>query len=108
MHSDLYVYPPEPPPGLLRVIIDALRGKIDDPKYVAHIAWHLAGYALSKWDTHLIGQPRLMTSADVADALAAYADAVERKASAAEAVILPDISWHEVLRVVLILLERLF
>ena len=55
-HADLHPLPTTVPPGIVRVVIDALRGKVSDPKEAAHMVWHLAGFALSKWDTHLIGK----------------------------------------------------
>ena len=55
-HQDLHPFPTTVPPGIVRVVIDALRGKVSDPREAAHTVWHLAGFALSKWDTHLIGK----------------------------------------------------
>ena len=55
-HQDLHPFPTTAPPGIVRVVIDALRGKVSDPREAAHMVWHLTGFALSKWDTHLIGQ----------------------------------------------------
>ena len=55
-HQDLHPLPTTVPPGIVRVVIDALRGKVTDPKEAAHMVWHLAGFALGKWATHLIGQ----------------------------------------------------
>ena len=56
IHPDLHPLPATVPPGIARVVIDALRGKVTDPKEAAHMVWHLAGFALGKWDTHLIGK----------------------------------------------------
>lgn len=51
-HSDLHPYPTDLPPGIITMVVNALRGQGLDSMEVSHAVWHAAGYGLSRWDTH--------------------------------------------------------
>lgn len=57
MHPDLHPYPLSlPTQQALAIVINLLRRQSVDLKEAAHCAWHVAGYALSKWDMHMTGR----------------------------------------------------
>jgi hypothetical protein len=45
-------YPADFPSDAIPMVIEALRGTVPDPKEAAHAVWAVAGFGLSKWDTH--------------------------------------------------------
>jgi hypothetical protein len=106
-HEGLCAYPDDlPTQTALKIIAEALRGNVPDPKEAAHAAWHAVGYGLSVWDAHPAAKPEMM-GAQTPMSAAAAAECLDACCDPSKGMHAAAIPWAALLPILLQLLQAL-